>query len=216
MSIEIMNLVLNHSKAKGRAKLVLMGIANHQGDHGAWPSIATLARYTNESERSVKRDIQELIKLGELTVQKNQSPMGDQYKTNLYWVTIEAGVTNGAKPSDSSGKSGVTVDGTLTINRNLKETRDTATKISSDYQPNESLKAWAKATHPQTDIDQETEKFVDYWLGIGGARGRKLDWDATWRNWIRNSNKYSKSKSTSKDDFNDWLKKMEALENEAK
>lgn len=27
--------------------------------------------------------------------------------------------------------------------------------------------------------------FRDYWLGVPGSRGSKLDWDATWRNWVR-------------------------------
>jgi hypothetical protein len=43
MSIEAVATVLNHSKARGRAKLVLIGIANHLGDQGAWPSISTLS-----------------------------------------------------------------------------------------------------------------------------------------------------------------------------
>jgi hypothetical protein len=29
------------------------------------------------------------------------------------------------------------------------------------------------------------EAFCDYWRGIPGAKGRKLDWVATWRNWMR-------------------------------
>jgi hypothetical protein len=94
MSIEAVSLVLNESKATGRAKLVLIGIANHLGDQGAWPSIATLARYANASERSVKRDLQELIALGELQVELQNAPMNSQYKTNLYWITIQAGVTD--------------------------------------------------------------------------------------------------------------------------
>ena len=36
-------------------------------------------------------------------------------------------------------------------------------------------------------IDAEAEKFKDYWIAIPGARGRKLDWPATWKNWIRRS-----------------------------
>lgn len=31
----------------------------------------------------------------------------------------------------------------------------------------------------------ELEKFTDYWRGVPGAKGRKLDWPATYRNWIR-------------------------------
>jgi uncharacterized protein YdaU (DUF1376 family) len=28
--------------------------------------------------------------------------------------------------------------------------------------------------------------FKDYWVSVAGAKGVKLDWTATWRNWIRN------------------------------
>jgi len=130
MSIEAVSLVLNQSKATGRAKLVLLGIANHLGDQGAWPSIATLARYANASERSVKRDLQELVELGELKIELQNAPTNHQYKTNLYWITIQAGVTTEASGvtdwvsrGDSSGKSGVTPVGTQNINLTIKENR---------------------------------------------------------------------------------------------
>ena len=128
MSIEAVSLVLNQSKATGRTKLVLIGIANHLGDQGAYPAIRTLARYANASERSVKRDIQELIKLGELRVELQNAPINRQYKTNLYWITIQPGVTDGASGvttqvsrGDSSGKSGVTPVGTQNIILTIKE-----------------------------------------------------------------------------------------------
>lgn len=63
-----MALVLHHSRAKGTAKLVLLGIANHAGDGGAWPSIATLAKYANVHERNVQKAIDQLVQLGELHV----------------------------------------------------------------------------------------------------------------------------------------------------
>ncbi|MGR9087307.1 MAG: hypothetical protein ACU841_09570 [Gammaproteobacteria bacterium] len=28
-------------------------------------------------------------------------------------------------------------------------------------------------------------RFRDYWIAQPGAKGRKLDWQATWRNWVR-------------------------------
>jgi hypothetical protein len=33
----------------------------------------------------------------------------------------------------------------------------------------------------------ELEKFRDYWKAQPGQRGTKLDWDATFRNWVRNA-----------------------------
>jgi uncharacterized protein YdaU (DUF1376 family) len=37
-------------------------------------------------------------------------------------------------------------------------------------------------------VKAEAEKFKDYWISKPGAAAVKLDWQATWRNWIRNSN----------------------------
>jgi hypothetical protein len=38
-----------------------------------------------------------------------------------------------------------------------------------------------------SEIDREVQKFRDYWTAKAGAGGTKLDWDATWRQWVRNS-----------------------------
>ena len=166
MSIEAVALVLNQSKATGRAKLVLIGIANHLGDQGAWPSISTLARYANASERSVKRDIQELIDLGELRVELQNAPTHNQYKTNLYWITIQSGVTDWASGvtaqvsrGDKLGKSGVTPVGTQNINITIKEpsietSKDDFEKFWNLYPKKvakaDALKAWNKALKRKT------------------------------------------------------------------
>ena len=166
MSIEAVALVLNQSKATGRAKLVLIGIANHLGDQGAWPAISTLARYANASERSVKRDIQELVELGELRVEVQNAPTRTQYKTNLYWLTIGSGVTDSASGvtdwvsrGDSSGKSGVTPVGTQNIILTIKEPSMKQAEIDFDnfwnlypkkVAKSEALRAWNKATKKKT------------------------------------------------------------------
>lgn len=186
MSIEAMNLVLNHSRANGRAKLVLLGIANHLGDQGAWPAISTLARYANASERSVKRDIQELVDLGELTVLLNAAPINSQYKTNLYWIHIESGVTTQVSRGDNSGKSGVTPVGTQNININHKEPDTRATRIPSDFSVTDEMKKWASENHPNVDIKKATLNFIDYWE-TKPKNNTKLDWVRTWQTWIRNT-----------------------------
>lgn len=66
MSVESIAIALHHSEAKGTAKLVLVGIANHDGDGGAWPSVATLAHYAGVDARSVQRAIDKLERLGEV------------------------------------------------------------------------------------------------------------------------------------------------------
>lgn len=88
MSIEAMAICLHHSKTQGATKLVLLGIANHEGDGGAWPAISTLARYAGGvNRRTVQRSIQELIELGEISCDVNGGGFGDA-KPNLYRVTL--------------------------------------------------------------------------------------------------------------------------------
>ena len=41
---------------------------------------------------------------------------------------------------------------------------------------------------PEPAIRDQAERFKDYFLSAPGQKGVKLDWLATWRNWMRNSN----------------------------
>lgn len=47
---------------------------------------------------------------------------------------------------------------------------------------------WALSQQwPEHVIRAEADKFRDYWHSVAGQKGVKLDWQATWRNWMRNS-----------------------------
>jgi len=192
-----MQAVWQHSRADGRARLVLLAIADHQGEIGAWPSISTLARMVNASERSVQRDIQDLVALGELTVEVQNAPTNRQYKSNLYWVTLP-GVTElrSGVTDDASGvtdlASGVTAGGALTITKPLLKPLLNSYRLPEDWQPKENDILIMKEHFPSIDLKLETHAFRDYWASVAGARGKKADWDATWRNWIRNSYKRHK------------------------
>jgi hypothetical protein len=86
-----MAVVLHHSRAGGTDKLVLLGIANHDGDGGAWPSVATLARYANVEPRSIKRSIKKLAELGEIEIDRQNGGtrnMPDYTRPNLYHVKV--------------------------------------------------------------------------------------------------------------------------------
>jgi hypothetical protein len=43
------------------------------------------------------------------------------------------------------------------------------------------------AAWPAGMIERELAKFKDHWLKTPGSRGRSLDWDASYRNWLRNA-----------------------------
>ena len=90
MSVEAIAVVLHHSKASGTDKLVLLGIANHYGDGGAWPAIATLAKYANVTERTVQRSLQALCRLGEIQIEYRDGggTRRGPYATNRFWLHV--------------------------------------------------------------------------------------------------------------------------------
>jgi hypothetical protein len=91
VSVEALAIVLHHSRAKGTAKLVLVGVANHEGDGGAWPTVATLARYANVDVRSAQRSLVKLQELGELWVEDQAGGLAgtaDCDRPNLYHVRV--------------------------------------------------------------------------------------------------------------------------------
>lgn len=91
MSVEAIALVLHHSRAKGAAKLVLVGIANHEGDGGAWPTVETLAKYANVSERAVQQSTAKLVQLGELAIYRQAGgtrDLPDSKRPNRYEVLV--------------------------------------------------------------------------------------------------------------------------------
>lgn len=87
MSIESVSIALHHSRASGSAKLVLIGIANHDGDGGSFPKIATLAKYANIHPRNVVKCLNTLGALGEIIIHQNAGgtlKTPDSIRPNLY------------------------------------------------------------------------------------------------------------------------------------
>lgn len=58
-------------------------------------------------------------------------------------------------------------------------------RLPDDWQPSEADMAFAASERPDVDAASEAKHFRDYWRAKPGADGRKADWSATWRNWIR-------------------------------
>lgn len=116
VSVEAVSLVLNWSRARGTAKLVLIGIANHYGDGGAWPSIGTLARYANATERTVQRAIEELVALGEVVVHVREGGTREtraDRRPNRYEITLRPqpvdNSSDGVTPASGRDGHGVTL-----------------------------------------------------------------------------------------------------------
>lgn len=57
-------------------------------------------------------------------------------------------------------------------------------RIPDDFPDAEAID-WCRTERPDLDPAQLAAKFRDYWLGVPGQRGRKANWPATWRNFVR-------------------------------
>lgn len=124
MSVESISAALSIPDLTPALKLLLVGIANHDGDGGAWPSVDRLAGYTCVTPRQVQRLLRQLEELGlvETMVQEGGAPWtrGDR-RPNRYRLLIDGATSapprvNGATPTsprecargDIQGTHGVT------------------------------------------------------------------------------------------------------------
>jgi uncharacterized protein YdaU (DUF1376 family) len=78
---------------------------------------------------------------------------------------------------------------TLPITQDTKPIKENkkGSRLSQDWFLTKSLGDWATQERPDLDVRQVAEQFKDYWIAQPGQKGVKLDWDATWRNWVRNT-----------------------------
>jgi len=60
-----------------------------------------------------------------------------------------------------------------------------ASRLPADWKLPADWRDWSKGERADVDPDREADRFADYWRAKPGKDGTKLDWLATWRNWIR-------------------------------
>jgi uncharacterized protein YdaU (DUF1376 family) len=80
-----------------------------------------------------------------------------------------------------------------------------ATRLPADWEPSDNDVAFCRDERPDLQPAKVANQFRDYWVAQPGAKGRKVDWPATWRNWVRNQRAaqgpISSSKTTKFDAF---------------
>lgn len=66
------------------------------------------------------------------------------------------------------------------------QNKQRGSRLPADWKPSDIEVQFCKTERPDLDPKKTAERFVDYWIAQPGAKGVKLDWTATWRNWVRN------------------------------
>ncbi len=62
--------------------------------------------------------------------------------------------------------------------------RKRGTRIPDPFVVTTEMREWAAGRAPLVQVDESTERFVNHWRAKAGKDATKLDWPATWRNWL--------------------------------
>lgn len=81
----------------------------------------------------------------------------------------------------------VTLQDTDTEEDKELNTRTKGTRINPSLELNLGFASAAKGIREidPDELQRVFDEFKDYWISVPGAKGVKLDWLATWRNWVR-------------------------------
>lgn len=71
-----------------------------------------------------------------------------------------------------------------------------ATRLPADYTLNQDWFDFCQAERQDLDPATTFAKFKDFWIAKPGKAGTKLDWFATWRNWVREERQQQFPRST--------------------
>jgi hypothetical protein len=60
-------------------------------------------------------------------------------------------------------------------------------RLANDFSFPLEWEQFCKETRPELHPTRTFDQFKDYWIAQAGQKGVKLDWFATWRNWVRST-----------------------------
>lgn len=210
MSIQHVSAVLEarDERLTGTRKLVLIALANRTDeDCRCWPSQERLAGECGVSVRALSDHLKALEDDGFITRDTQHRGRGNGSRT-IYTLRIQALKIAPENNAPAEIAPAISVDCTgsrprvtnhqePSINNKGCARADRVNPRQGAVLPDDWLlpDEWAedarqiafKAKQPlsDTEIENEADRFRDYWHGKPGAAGRKLDWRGTWRNWVR-------------------------------
>lgn len=112
--------------------------------------------------------------------------------------------------SSSSGTEQSTTEQSSAL-ISAKSAQKRGTRIPADWTPDEATRTWTLDRIPERVAAVELEKFRNYWSAKTGRDATKLDWPATWRNWVLNTNTRGGRASPASDGLEDTLQRMETM-----
>lgn len=100
-------------------------------------------------------------------------------------------VTPGLTPNGGQELAEPTTTATTTSSKEDRGTAKRGTRIPEDFKITAEMREWAATEVPLVDLDKKLNEFMDFWRGVAGAKGVKLDWVGTWRNGMRKQQEFA-------------------------
>lgn len=194
---------VNHSSKQWRGIVVPRG--------SVLTGLESLSSETGLSRQQVRSSLNKLISTGELT-RKTTNKYSIISITN--WESYQINNTQDSKQSTNNQQTiNKQITATNNVNNNNNVNNDIIASVSPKLEKTKKLKGmrfqnWLDDKDPDKiteewlewglnntgwDSDRiilEMKAFQDYWNSKAGQNAIKMDWSATWRNWIRNAMKY--------------------------
>lgn len=71
------------------------------------------------------------------------------------------------------------------------------TRCRPDFRPSEEIIDYAELECPELDVEKEIAAFLDYYLSTAGKGAFRVDWDRTFRAWLRKGQNYINQRNRS-------------------
>lgn len=91
-------------------------------------------------------------------------------------------------PTPARGAPITIIEPSIEPSRNHQRGR--ATRLPADWQPSVQDENYCKSRRPDLNVQEVAERFRNYWHAKSGRDATKLDWSATWRNWVLNERQH--------------------------
>lgn len=160
-------------------KIVLLALADYANDDGtSFPGQRSIGIKTSMSERTVRTKLAELEELGYIARRRRTN--GDGYRTTDEYKLLPAGSAAGPTGNGAEPLRQAVAATEEPSEPSVKKKR--AHRLPEDWMPSNAHRV--QAAGKLIDVDLEAEKFRDWTLANDVL---KTDWEATFRNWIRNA-----------------------------
>jgi len=153
-------------------------VKDHLVSAGLWSEVPQNVCHLKWSEyQPMKADV-------EAEREKNREKLRKWRSRQHADTEVETGSVTGYEPDVNPAPDPTRPDPTLTPSKEGVRAKR-ATRIPDQFIVNQAMRDWAAKTTPGVNVDNSTAKFVDHWRAKSGKDAAKLDWVATWRNWLR-------------------------------